>query len=285
MSSLIKSKKEKAQALLKNQEILRCPHCKEPMRVDGFTLGCINRHLFDISKKGYVNVATSKGDDQYNHLLFNARKTMIHAGLFAPIQSAIAAIIQHTHNKPNSRRLLDAGCGEGAFLSRLMDDLNDFPMHYYGIDLSKEAIALATNEQASIAWLVGDLKNIPFLDHTMDVILNVFSLASYAEFKRILQPDGYLIKVIPKDYHFSEVRELYYPNNHYSSNSQAIKQALKKHATIKQCLPLRYTFLLSGNQKRHITSMSPLSKNKEKDIELSSDFITIDVEIIVAKFI
>lgn len=51
--------------------------------------------------------------------------------------------------------------------------------------------------QSGAPWFVADLKRLPVQNAAADVVLNVFSPADYGEFRRVLTPDGELLKVVP----------------------------------------------------------------------------------------
>ena len=39
-------------------EHLRCPHCRQPLRLDGRTVRCRSGHAFDVARQGYVSLLT-----------------------------------------------------------------------------------------------------------------------------------------------------------------------------------------------------------------------------------
>ena len=41
------------------------------------------------------------------------------------------------------------------------------------------------NPQKNVAWFVGDLAQLPLREHSIDVILDIFSPANYQEFGRL----------------------------------------------------------------------------------------------------
>ena len=79
-----------------------------------------------------------------------------------------------------------------------------------GIDLAKEGIATAAKEHPGNIWCVADLANCPFEDGAFDTILNILSPANYAEFTRLLKPDGLFIKVVPEKGYLKELRAIFY---------------------------------------------------------------------------
>lgn len=285
MSELKLSKKDMAKLFYENHEyLLICPYCQKQLTITEYTMACYNHHSFDVTKKGYINLASTKGDDHYNHAFFEARKSMIHDGLFLEIENSIQSLINEHTLSNRTFTLLDAGTGEGALLSSLYLKFKKVQPTFIGLDLSKEAIAMATSEEGNIGWLVGDLANIPLQNQSVDVIMNVFSPANYNQFKRVLKPKGYLIKVIPQENHFREVRKTIKMEAYDNGKTELIKETLREYCEIKSSKRLSYRFPLTPQQQELVINMSPLSNHKPEKIGLMMNYVTIDVEIIVARF-
>ena len=75
-----------------------------------------------------------------------------------------------------------------------------------GIDISRDAILQATNQPCQAVWCVGDLRRLPFADGTFSAVLDVLTPANYDEFRRVLSPDGVLVKVYPGQNYLREIR-------------------------------------------------------------------------------
>lgn len=95
------------------------------------------------------------------------------------------------------KKVLEVGCGRGAgafFLAKTF-----FPQEMIGVDLASENITLANKfyRLPNLAYLQGDSENLPFPDHTFDVVINVESSHCYGsmtkfmqEVARVLKPNG-----------------------------------------------------------------------------------------------
>jgi SAM-dependent methyltransferase len=114
-------------------------------------------------------------------------------------------------------RMLDAGCGTGTW---------SFPFAEFfdrvdGIDLSEGRIALARAMAAQldskhVHFSVGDVLNLPYEDHTFDLVFCYSVVISYipirvllTEFARVLKPGGQLFVVLNGlgfSYHLRDVR-------------------------------------------------------------------------------
>lgn len=53
---------------------------------------------------------------------------------------------------------------------------------------------------------MGDLRRLPFADGTFSAVLDVLTPANYDEFRRVLSPDGVLLKVYPGQDYLREIR-------------------------------------------------------------------------------
>ena len=107
-----------------------------------------------------------------------------------------------------STTVLDIGCGEGYYSRKLQEAYSEAT--FYAFDLSKESVQLAAKSDASwkVNWFVGDLAHLPIQSKSMEVILDIFSPANYAEFERVLKDEGIIIKVVPTSSHLKEIRQL-----------------------------------------------------------------------------
>ena len=72
----------------------------------------------------------------------------------------------------------------------------------------KDSVQLAAAADAGdgIVWFVADLASIPVRAASADCVLNVFSPANYAEFRRALAPGGIVVKAVPTPRHLQELR-------------------------------------------------------------------------------
>lgn len=106
---------------------------------------------------------------------------------------------------PSSIRLLDAGCGTGHFLTRV---LTQYPQSsLFGADLSPEAINFASlKSNKTIRLSRGSVCSLPFADNSFDVVtcFDVIYIAevqddiqALQEFSRVLTPNGVLLIQVP----------------------------------------------------------------------------------------
>nr|WP_295971563.1 methyltransferase domain-containing protein [uncultured Bacillus sp.] len=272
-------------------EAFRCPHCKGSLLViDLKCLKCSKNHTFDFAKQGYVNLMTHSFKSNYNKQLFEARqKIIMESNLYGLLHKKISKVIKgHLAEHPTFPSLiLDAGCGEGSHLHRILDECRSTAITGVGLDISKDSIVMAAKNYKEPIWLVGDLAKSPLEDKSFHVILNILSPSNYKEFKRILVPNGLYIKVVPHSNYLKELREALFEDSKkviYKNDNTV--ELFKTHFKLKDGFNLCYTKRLNHVELINLAQMSPLSWNAEKtDIEsfinrVSSE-ITVDLDILI----
>lgn len=196
----MQSKRERFFQAAEEMHSLRCPVCGQALERQGDGLGCAGGHTRDVNRKGYVHLLNRPHPTCYDQALFDARRQVFEAGCYLPVLEAMEELLPGA-----SQRVLDAGCGEGYYLAGL---LARHP-HWQGagVDISKEAVEKATDWPCRALWCVGDLGRLPFADGAFTAVLDVLTPANYGEFRRVLAPDGRLIKVYPGTEYLREIRE------------------------------------------------------------------------------
>lgn len=234
-----------------------CPICQEALDLVQQSLVCTNRHSFDLAKFGYVNLAPQvKASKDYDKENFQNRQLVLENGFYDHILTSLSECLSPLDHPAN---ILDIGCGEGYYSRSLQER---YPDHsFYAFDLSKESIQLAakSDQEWRVKWFVGDLARLPLLDQSMDLLLDIFSPANYQEFKRVLAPDGRLIKVIPTAAHLQEIRQKVKEHLDQAdySNEQII-QHFSDHFTIENTIHCQERFELTPALREALLSMTPL---------------------------
>ena len=234
-----------------------CPICQEALDLVQQSLVCTNHHSFDLAKFGYVNLAPQvKASKDYDKENFQNRQLVLENGFYDHILTSLSECLSPLDHPAN---ILDIGCGEGYYSRSLQER---YPDHsFYAFDLSKESIQLAakSDQEWRVKWFVGDLARLPLLDQSMDLLLDIFSPANYQEFKRVLAPDGRLIKVIPTAAHLQEIRQKVKEHLDQAdySNEQII-QHFSDHFTIENTIHCQERFELTPALREALLSMTPL---------------------------
>ena len=269
-----------AQRLAPLMPVLRCPRCQSAFELNGASLLCANRHCYDLSRRGYVNLAPAhdQAAEKYDAELFDSRRLVFEHAFYEPIAQAISDWMP---DRPCL--VLDAGCGEG-YYARLL--ASRFPAaQLIGLDISRDAITAAAREPGSSAnWLVADLKHLPVADACADVLLDVLTPADYAEFARVLKPDGLLIKVVPGADYLCQVRRAVAPwlRSGDTYDNTRVLDHLKQHADILEENEVRVTHALSPEESRAFLRMTPMTFSVPADVldTLALSNITIHMHVL-----
>lgn len=284
------NKKNNARLVSEFEDRFRCPICQNQMQVVNLkSIICSNNHTFDFAKQGYINMLNRADKSQYDKDLFVARHDIItDSNLYDVLHERISEIMKKNMRKLNKDTLiLDAGSGEGSHLQKVLEKCETDGLTGIGIDISKEGIRLAASNYKAAIWVVGDLAKTPIKNDALQVILNILSPANYQEFKRILSPEGLMIKVVPGPHYLKELREVLFDDTDKRSYENAETVSLfKAHFQSVNIENLKFKKQLSQNELKNLIRMSPLTWNAELEdiLELESRDtfeITIDLDVLI----
>jgi len=132
---------------------------------------------------------------KHNELYFGSKlspRRHIHNSRF----NSLLKLIGNVTNK----KILDAGCGEGYFLS-LINSKEKF-----GVELSEKRVSEALKLYPQLKIKIADVNNLPFEDDTFDVIVCSEVLEHVSgyqkalkEFKRCVKKDGHIVLSFPNE--------------------------------------------------------------------------------------
>ncbi|WP_231597628.1 putative RNA methyltransferase [Bacillus sp. SA1-12] len=276
------------------EKIFACPICHASMKVsEQKSLICLNHHTFDFAKQGYINLTTSSGKTKYGKDLFEARRKLItECAFFEPLHHAITnALEKYIVKTKESISILDTGCGEGSHLSAICDFVCANLVERVigvGIDISKEGIMIAAKSYTDKIWAVANLANTPFMNQQFDVILNILSPSNYAEFNRLLKPNGLVIKVVPQSGYLKELRHLFYKTDKQNYSNAAIVERFKERYQFVDHVRLTYTRSLNESSIKLLVNMTPLSWATTEEqvtsfVKANSMKITVDLDVLIGK--
>ena len=197
---------------------LICPLCRALLTRDDRRWCCPDGHSFDIAKEGYLHLlpvqkkkSRAPGDDKK---MVSSRSRFLNSGHYQQVSDAINLKARQLLSQQPSTlaAIVDTGCGEGYYSTRLQQSLLDHQINneFVGVDISKPACRAAAKRSRSIQWLVASSSDIPIADHSADIILSLFSPIPAEEFQRCLKADGQLIIASTGPQHLLELRELLY---------------------------------------------------------------------------
>lgn len=279
----------------RNSSIFKCPVCGSSMSINVYhSLVCSNKHCFDISRQGYINLLSSSVKMEYGREMLEARNKICRSGFFDKMIEEISEIIlckiRNSHKKHIN--ILDVGCGEGSHLDgiiKLLKQKGIYDLSGVGIDISKDGIHIASREYADIIWCVADLARNPFKDKKFDIILNIFSPSNYTEFSRILKEDGILIKAVPGSGYLKELRGIFYSSTDKETYSnERVVEHFKKNFNLTDTRKVLYKANISRENSKNLIKMTPLSWSASEDdiqkaLNKNISDITIDITILTGK--
>lgn len=260
-----------------------CPLCGKQMRVWGSGMVCEKRHCYDISKRGYLNFAQRNSTKIYNEELFEHRRFLYHYGFYDEVIKVMNALVTAHISHCGEYTVVDAGCGEGTFLTKLCNQIKGRKI---GFDISKDAILQASRSAKEILWLVADLVNIPLKDNCVDVLFNIFAPANYRSFHRVLKKDGIMIKVIPGAEYLKELRDAVGPRGKINGDDEEqVIRYLSQYMKIVDKKRVYYKVDVNREQLRSWVKMTPMMAHISVDEEalLPIKQVTIDVIICVCR--
>jgi len=241
--------------------LLRCPKCGLGLARAAGTLTCAAGHCYDIAKEGYVNLllahqkASGSPGDTREMLL--SRRAFLEAGHYALLSDRINALAAKSLGSTKSRRtiVLDTGCGEGYYLSRLARHLD---ADGCGLDISREAVRLASARDKSATYVAASaLRVLPFPDRAFDVLLTVFAPRNPLEFRRILRAGGVWLAAVPADGHLAQLQAALGLAGLKGSKEEQFIDSLDGQFMLAATENLRYRRCLSADDVRHLVQMTP----------------------------
>lgn len=255
-----------------------CPNCKSKLIKLNNTYKCINNHSFDISKEGYINLLLNKPNAGDNKQMIKSRKDFLELGYFDKLLNTIIEEIKKLSLA--NPHILDLGCADGYYTNSIS---KVYP-NIIGLDISKEAIKYAAKNYKDIIFIVGNAKEIPIKNNSIDLVINIFSPLFIDEINRVLKDNSYLIKVTPNSNHMLEIKEILY-DKVYLTKEKSIDDSTLLLTNEKN---LSYKLKISNDDIINLFTMTPYSyKTSTQDIEklklITSLEVTLDFNISIYK--
>lgn len=213
--------------------IWACPVCGGGLERAEQSLRCPNRHTYDLSAKGYVNLMLANQrkskDPGDSKAMLAARRNILNAGYFGKLSDALSTRIAELARELSDRgehgqafTVLDAGCGEGYYLESLDAALRRTGLEaaLYGIDISRDAVTMAASAGRGIGYAVASSRKLPVRTASADAILQIFAPHSDSEFARVLRCGGHLLTVIPGKHHLYGLKEELYDKPYWNDEAE-----------------------------------------------------------------
>ena len=229
-----------------------CPICGLPLQRQEKEYVCEKRHSFDIARQGYVNLLTVQqkkslhpGDTREQVL---SRRSFLEGGFYAPIAQALCETARELGAEGP---ILDVGCGEGYYCTKLAAALN---AELTGLDISKEAVRVAAGKYKDATWLCATAAHIPVEDKSVKTLTSLFALTLPEEFGRTLADDGLYFQVLAAQDHLLGLKSIIYPELLLKEKDSVPEIA---GFELVKSVPVRFTFTVEGEQVQNLLSMTP----------------------------
>lgn len=231
---------------------LLCPTCGQVLTKQEKSFVCTQRHSFDIARQGYVNLlpvtakhSAAPGDTAEQ---VRSRRAFLNGGFYAPVSGCLNETAKRYGAKGT---LLDVGCGEGYYSSRLAEAVG---MELVGVDISKEAVRYASGGYKNALWLCASAAHLPVEDGSADVLTSLFAVTMPEEFHRVLKKDGLFFQVLAAQDHLLGLKGII-----YDSLIMKEKDSVPELPgfTLLESVPIRFRFTAEGEQVMNLLSMTP----------------------------
>lgn len=213
-----------------------CPICGEILTRSEKSYVCPIGHSYDIAAEGYVHLLPANqkhsklpGDDKN---MVRARNRFLSCGFYEPLRSAIIGLVLELSFENTA--ILDSGCGEGYYTKGIFDALKSSgkTASVAGIDISKEAVKLASRRVKNAEFAVASAYHLPLADDTLDLIINCFSPLCVSEFRRVLKNGGCFIYVVPAPRHLWELKAAVYDKPYENERVRAEYEGFELMRTV-----------------------------------------------------
>ncbi len=279
--------------------IINCPYCKSSLhdtREKAYV--CENNHSFDVAKQGYLNLLPvnqkKSKDPGDNPMMIAARRSFLELGHYDPLIESIKGLVSEKISfETKNITAFDAGCGEGYYSEKALNNLANLETEILGTDISKYAVKNAANKYKNNFYFVSSIYNLPIANASTDLILSIFSPIAPEEFKRILSKQGRVIIVSPAPGHLCEIAELIYEKvkphtttivenmttsfKHEFTKRTTFQIDLKSSEAVLSLLKMTPYYWSTGIERlENITSKNELSVTCDFNIDVFSDMTSIE---------
>lgn len=247
------------------ESIIKCPVCDLSLKKFEKQYVCLNNHTYDIASKGYINLLLANQkktkDPGDSKEMMEGRRDFLNKGYYHTFSETLNEVIISNLNGSNLN-ILDAGCGEGYFLSRLKDAIYrketnhtlSSEYNFFGVDISKSAVTYAVKRDKEINFIVGSNFNLPIMPNSIDIIIRNFAPSDEAELKRVLKDNGKLIVVSPGVQHLYGLKEILYVNPRKHEEKEITFEGFK----LTQSEEVKYNIYIDDEKNvKNLIAMTP----------------------------
>lgn len=186
---------------------LQCPLCALALEQRGAFLVCERRHTFNRARQGYVNFLVGRASHPTGDTaeMVERRARFLDSGHFAPLAERIAArAAEVLRSFGRDRCVFEPGAGTGYYLARVLERS---PEHEgIALDVSKDALKRAGRAHERIGAIAANAEQpLPIRSGVVALALSIFAPRNASELRRVLDPAGTVLVVIPTAEHLREL--------------------------------------------------------------------------------
>ena len=227
-----------------------------------------------MAKEGYINLLKKQGGKDFGDSkdMVKARRDFFDKDFYSPLKKRLTQIIDSL----NIKSLLDLGCGEGYYTNYYKETLN---IDIAALDISKEAVRIASKRNKNILYMVASVQDLPFFDKSIDIAVNAFTPIDLDEISRVLNEEGYLLTARVGEKHLLQLKEALYDEIYLNDNKPLVNDRfnLLSSEILKFSISLNsnddITNLFMMTPYYHHTSLSSKERLKNLDkLEVSLEF-------------
>jgi len=231
---------------------LLCPLCGEMLCRRENRYECENGHSFDIARQGYVNLLTVQQKHSLNpgdtKEQVAARRAFLNQGFY---QSIVDTLIDTAKALSCRGPMVDVGCGEGYYSSRLAAAL-ELPL--LGLDISKDAVRYAAGAYKNATWVCATAAKLPVESHSVGLLTSLFAVTLPEEFHRVLASDGYYFQILAAQDHLMGLKSIIYPEILLRQKDSTPELP---GFTLVKSVPIRFSFTVEGDGVQQLLYMTP----------------------------
>ncbi len=261
------------------ENILTCPVCGEPLKIEEKRAFCGKNHSFDKAKEGYFYLITKQGyslsGDSAESV--RARREFLNSGYYEVLARALVETVEK-YGK-DAKILTDACCGEG-YYSGYIKKNSASELSVTGFDLSKSAVKLAAKAYPENLFYTANISAIPQADSSADIMLHSFAPVHNGEFSRVLKNGGYLIDVIPAKRHLWQLKEVLYERPYENDEKSSVEEPFR----LVESITASETVTLDKNGVKNVLFMTPYAYKTAESAEkklLELDSLTTEVGFVI----
>ncbi|WOT04414.1 putative RNA methyltransferase [Shewanella youngdeokensis] len=270
------------------KSIYLCPTCQSGLmeHQESKGLHCENKHHFDKNEQGYWLFGQVKKPKVDSRAVMRAKRYVLESGIYVPLAEKLAEIIAQLPQFSTKESLsqLDYDCGEGYFLRTvkaiLTEQLPELSIEQTGVSEAENAIFAAAKAQAGPTYIVSNLKHLPIIDESFDLVTLIDKQLKGKELSRVLKQQGILLHVAAGPRHLWQIREFIYPE----LSEKPISTNLPKELELLQSERLSINVNVSGEQAIALLEMTPYAWRANDNVRHNiqhAKFDTLEIDFVI----